>query len=71
MDGGCGSERLPRKQHHVSVAPRVLCLQLLRWREAGLGGAVLHEVMLRDVLLQEQARTLRHSAALPGGSHQP
>ena len=44
MDGGCQSERLPLKQHRLSEAPTVLCLQLVRWRTGGVHGALLHAV---------------------------
>ena len=56
MDGGCSSERLPLKQQHVSIAPRVLCLQLVRWHAEGIGGALLHDVMCEPEVRCEGAR---------------
>ena len=74
MDGGRGSKRLPLKQHHDSMAPRVLCLQLVRWHAAGIRGALLHDVLFDPEVQCGGARyTLRavicHMGSTPKSGH--
>jgi len=47
---GCGSSRLPTKQHTLTRTPQVLCVQLVRWQAAGDHDALLHTVRCEENL---------------------